>query len=130
MLDVAHNPQALQSLRDNLAELAIPGRWHGVFGLLSDKDLPAILSVIAPVIDSWHLVDTPGARGQSAEHLKSRMAKLGITRNLFSCGELSVALDSAKRLAGGQDGILVFGSFLVVGEFLEKLNTKGSIELI
>jgi dihydrofolate synthase/folylpolyglutamate synthase len=130
VLDVAHNPQAVQSLRDNLEDLALAGRWHAVFGILSDKDLTGILQIIAPAIASWHLVDTPAPRGQSAERLRVCMTELGIEGNLYSCGDLSGALHSARRLTAAEDAILVFGSFLVVGEFLENLNKMDSIELI
>ena len=130
ILDVAHNPQAIQSLRDNLTRQSIAGRLHAVFGILSDKDLSSIVRIISPLIASWHLVDTPGPRGQSADRLRDRMSALGIGENLFSCGSLSRAMGSAGRLADGQDAILVFGSFLVVGEFLENLNISDSIELI
>jgi len=130
VLDVAHNPQAVQSLRDNLEELALDGRWHAVFGILSDKDLTSILPIIAPLISSWHLVDTSGPRGQSADGLLTRMTALGITQNLFNCGNLPTALQSARQLAGTADAILVFGSFLVVGEFLDDLNKRDRNELI
>jgi dihydrofolate synthase/folylpolyglutamate synthase len=130
VLDVAHNPQAVQSLRDNLEELALDGRWHAVFGILSDKDLTSILPIIAPLISSWHLVDTSGPRGQSADGLLTRMTALGITQNLFNCGNLPTALQSARQLAGTADAILVFGSFLVVGEFLDDLNESDANELI
>jgi dihydrofolate synthase/folylpolyglutamate synthase len=130
LLDVAHNPQAVQSLRDHLEELALSGRWHAVFGILSDKDLTDILGIISPMIASWHLVDTPGPRGQSADRLLARMTELGIGRDLYRCGKLSEALDSAKRAVAAEDAILIFGSFLVVGEFLENLNKREPIELI
>jgi folylpolyglutamate synthase/dihydropteroate synthase len=37
---------------------------------------------------------------------------------------------AAGRLADKQDVILVFGSFLLVGEFLENFNISDPIELI
>lgn len=130
ILDVAHNPQAVQALRDNLTRLSISGRIHGVFGILSDKDLMSIVRIIAPMLASWHLVDTPGLRGQSADRLRERMSLLGIESNIFSCGSLSQAMRAAGRLADKQDVILVFGSLLLVGEFLENFNISDPIELI
>jgi dihydrofolate synthase/folylpolyglutamate synthase len=130
ILDVAHNPQAVKALRGNLDHLALAGRLHAVFGILTDKDLAAIVEIIAPKLASWHLVNTVGPRGQSAEQLKSRLARLGIKENLCSCGSVAAALQSAKSQAGEADTILVFGSFLVVGEFLENLNKTDPIELI
>jgi dihydrofolate synthase/folylpolyglutamate synthase len=130
VLDVAHNPQAVQSLWDNLQELALAGRWHAVFGILSDKELAGMLRVMAPLIASWHLVDTQGPRGQSAERLQGCLQGLGLERNVFSCGRLSKALQSAKRHAGLEDAILVFGSFQVAGEFLESLNNQDPLELL
>ena len=130
ILDVAHNPQAVLTLRDQLAELAIAGKVHAIFGILGDKDLASILDIIAPRVASWHLVDTPGPRGQSAAQLRVRLADQGIDRNLFTCGGVAKALESARSLAGAGDAILVFGSFLVVGEFLESFSKMETIELI
>ncbi len=117
-------------MRDNLSDLSLTGRLHAVFGILADKDLASIVQIIAPKLASWHLVDTEGPRGQTAEQLQSRIAKLGIERNLFSCGSVDAALKSAQAQAVGEDAILVFGSFLVVGKLLEYLDKTDPIELL
>jgi dihydrofolate synthase/folylpolyglutamate synthase len=124
ILDVAHNPQAVQNLVDNLSAQSLPGSLHAVFGILSDKDLAAIVQIIAPRLMSWHLVDTPGPRGQSAEQLKCRLTTLGVEHNIHACGSLDRALKSATEQAGQDASILIFGSFLVVGDFLNSLNKQ------
>ena len=116
--------RAVQNLVDNLSAQSLPGSLHAVFGILSDKDLAAIVQIIAPRLMSWHLVDTPGPRGQSAEQLKCRLTTLGVEHNIHACGSLDRALKSATEQAGQDASILIFGSFLVVGDFLNSLNKQ------
>ena len=129
ILDVAHNPQSVMTLRDNLAQLTSGSRLHAVFGLLSDKDLGSILRLIEPMIDSWHLVGIETSRGQSARQLMSAMRKSGVETRISAFASVSEALDSARAAATVGDAILIFGSFIVVGQALDLLEKNGAAEL-
>ncbi|HUQ74090.1 MAG TPA: bifunctional tetrahydrofolate synthase/dihydrofolate synthase [Burkholderiales bacterium] len=120
ILDVAHNPQAAQVLADNLASSGFAPETIAVCGMLRDKDIGGVLKALAPRITRWHLASLDGPRAASAEEL-SRFVK----GECFATPAQAFA--AALGRAGENDKIVVFGSFLTVGEVLEWLkNNKTS----
>ena len=120
ILDVAHNPQAAQVLADNLASSGFAPETIAVCGMLRDKDIGGVLEKIAPRITRWHLASLEGPRAASADDL-ARFVK---GECFASPGE---AFAAALGRAGENDKIVVFGSFLTVGEVLAWLkNNKTS----
>jgi dihydrofolate synthase/folylpolyglutamate synthase len=123
VLDVAHNPHAVATLVQNLDQMGFFPRTHAVFGAMADKDLPAILARMSPVVDAWHFTDLPGPRAAKAAALRDLHASLSLT----GPGPVSVAchdaplqaLQSAIDAADPADRIVVFGSFLTVGGVLK-----------
>ena len=69
VLDVAHNPHSVAALAQNLDQMAFHPRTHAVFGAMRDKDLAAILTKMAPLVDNWHFTDLPIARAARADEL-------------------------------------------------------------
>ncbi|MCG8098129.1 MAG: bifunctional folylpolyglutamate synthase/dihydrofolate synthase, partial [Candidatus Thiodiazotropha taylori] len=57
LLDVAHNAQAVASLRRYLDRLDWPAEVYALFGLLKDKDTEAIVECLHSTISAWYLVD-------------------------------------------------------------------------
>ena len=53
MLDVAHNPQAVATLRAQLETLPPPSDATIVIGLLGDKSLEAFAGELAPLARRW-----------------------------------------------------------------------------
>ncbi len=66
VLDVAHNPNAVAVLTENLDAMGFFARTHAVFGAMADKDLPSMLKRIAPLVDCWYLCDLPTPRATTA----------------------------------------------------------------
>ena len=78
VLDVAHNPHAVAALAQNLDQMGSFPRTHAVFGAMRDKDIDAILRLMAPLVDAWHFtVAAVAARGQRR---RARGAPLGRAR--------------------------------------------------
>jgi dihydrofolate synthase/folylpolyglutamate synthase len=121
VLDVAHNAQAVAALSETLRDRLPKRRFRAVFGLLADKDLSAILQSIHSMIESWHLLSIDSSRGQAAERLAARLREAGIHRPISCHGDIAEAIGSARSEAGVGEGILVFGSFVVVGAALAML---------
>lgn len=120
ILDVAHNPQAAQVLADNLAASGFSPETIAVCGMLRDKDLGGVLKALAPRITRWHLASLQGPRAAGAEEL-ARFVK----GECFASP--AQAFSAALGRAGENDKIVVFGSFLTVGEVLAWLkNNKTS----
>src|SRR5204862_2502906 len=121
ILDVAHNPQAAQVLAENLATSGFAPETIAVCGMLRDKDIGGVLRALAPRITRWHLASLEGPRAASAQELAR-----------FVDGECfaspAAAFSAALSRASENDKIVVFGSFLTVGEVLGwlKNNNKTS----
>ncbi len=119
VLDVAHNPHAVAALAQNLDQMGFFPRTHAVFGAMRDKDLAAIFTRLAPLVDAWHFTDLPTPRAATAAQLAEAHAALGLA------GPGPVTVDRhagpsqalAAALAGTDpaDRIVVFGSFHTVG---------------
>lgn len=122
ILDVAHNVQAAEVLAENLAGSGFAPETIAVCGMLRDKDTAGVLRTLAPRITRWHLASLGGARGASAAELK---AQLGAPAECFDSP--GAAFAAAEERAEEGDKIVVFGSFLTVGEVMAWLkNNKTS----
>ncbi|MET0051916.1 MAG: bifunctional tetrahydrofolate synthase/dihydrofolate synthase [Candidatus Thiodiazotropha sp.] len=121
LLDVAHNPQAVDILSRYLQSLDWPGRVHALVGLLQDKDARSILTQLNAEVDDWFLVDLAGSRGREAAQLARLLSEIGAGASVSCHRDVAEALDAARQTAAPEDLILVFGSFLVVGAALDLL---------
>ena len=124
ILDVAHNPHAAAHLAHNLDNMGFfPATW-AVFGMLADKDIDAVIAHLEKRIDHWICCDLPGPRGSRASDLADFLhaagiedqhdPKRGIDRSVACTTTPDEGLRQARRLAGSDDRIIVFGSFLTV----------------
>ena len=121
ILDVAHNVQAAQVLAENLATSGFSPETIGVCGMLRDKDIDGVLRALAPLITRWHMASLSGPRAASAEELARHV------KGAECFGSASAAFEAALSRANENDKIVVFGSFLTVGEVIEWLkNNKTS----
>jgi dihydrofolate synthase / folylpolyglutamate synthase len=122
ILDVAHNPEAAKILADNLLASGYAPETIAVCGMLRDKDIAGVLAAVARRITRWHLATLSGPRGASADELAPHVH--GAVER-FATPALAFA--AAVKRAHENDKIVVFGSFLTVGEVLGWLkNNKTS----
>jgi dihydrofolate synthase/folylpolyglutamate synthase len=122
ILDVAHNPQAARTLADNLAGSGFAPETYAVCGMLRDKDIAGVLRELAPRVTRWHLATLPGPRGAAADELAAHMEKSSARKFASPAEAFAAALGSA----GENDKIVVFGSFLTVGEVIAWLKRRTS----
>jgi dihydrofolate synthase/folylpolyglutamate synthase len=123
VLDVAHNPHAIATLAQNLDQMGFFPRTHAVFGVMADKDIAAIMSRMAPLVDSWHFTDLPMRRAARSADLAALHTRLA----LKGPGPVTIeqhrdplqALEAALEDADPADRIVVFGSFYTVGGVLK-----------
>ncbi len=116
VLDVAHNPQAARTLAANLGAAGYARETIGVLGMLGDKDIEGVVRAIAPRLTRWQLASLPGPRGARAEHLERVLRRCGVQSPLRCHPDPRAAFRAALEEAGDDDRIVVFGSFLTVGE--------------
>ncbi len=121
VLDVAHNPHAVAALVHNLDQMGFFPRTHAVFGAMRDKDIDAILALMAPLVDGWHFSDLPTPRAASAQTLAG-LLRATLKRPPQSTSATHpdpvAALAAAMADADPADRIVVFGSFYTVGGVL------------
>ena len=125
VLDVAHNPQSVAALANNLDQMGYFPQTHAVFGAMRDKDLASLLPHLLPLVDHWHLTDLPTARAASAADLamavRTACSHLSGRHKVTTTEHASpaAALAAAAAAADPADRIVVFGSFFTVGGVLE-----------
>jgi dihydrofolate synthase/folylpolyglutamate synthase len=120
VLDVAHNPHAVAALAFNLDAMGFYPATHAVFGAMRDKDYPAILARMAPLVDHWYFTDLPTPRAASGAQLlaawRAAPRRDGVGAHVFA--DPMAALTAAATAATPLDRIIVFGSFYTVGGVL------------
>ena len=114
ILDVAHNVEAAKVLAENLSASGYASETIAVCGMLRDKDIGGVLRSLAPRITRWHLASLPGPRGAAAEDLRKSVRDAAA--ETFASPQ--DAFEAALKRAGEGDKIVVFGSFLTVGEVM------------
>ena len=123
VLDVAHNPHAVAALAHNLDQMGFFPRTHAVFGTMADKDVTAILTRMAPLVDHWHFTDLPLPRAAHADELAALYERLALKGpgpvTVATHAQPGEALAAALEAADPADRIVAFGSFLTVGGVLQ-----------
>lgn len=118
LLDVAHNPQAVDVLAGHLRRHFAGRRIHAVFAVMRDKDIAGIVDNIRDVVDAWYLAPLPMLRAAPAEQVREVLAQRNITAVEQGFPDALAAFASAQRRAQANDLILVFGSFFLASEYL------------
>ncbi|MDT0499454.1 MULTISPECIES: bifunctional tetrahydrofolate synthase/dihydrofolate synthase [unclassified Halomonas] len=119
-LDVGHNPHAATYLARRLQARPCGGRTLVLLAMLGDKDADGVIAALAPVVDGWVPASLEGDRARSAYELAERLAAQGesVLHRALSPGE---AVEWLSTRLGDEDRVLVCGSFLTVGEVLQRL---------
>ncbi len=123
VLDVAHNPQAVSVMAQNLDQMGFYPRTVAVFGAMRDKALADVMTRVGPWIDSWHFCSLASPRAATAQALAEIWASLprpaGRPAATVHCHDDPVsAWRAARAEAAPADRILIFGSFYTVGGVL------------
>ena len=128
VLDLAHNPDAARFLRAQLARETALGRTRALAGFLADKDIAGTVAALEGLVDEWHFVPTPGARGRSAQETGelARRALEGAPIRLHQ--NVRAAIGELKGVSCASDRLLVFGSFATVGEARKFFDQEASAE--
>ena len=119
VLDGAHNPGGVAALVAALDEAFAFDKLVGVLGVLSDKDAPAMLALLEPVLNEVVVTASASPRALPADELgRLAVAAFGPDRVVVEPSLLD-AIDAAIRLAdeaGEGAGVVVTGSLYTVGE--------------
>ena len=118
ILDVAHNPQAAGVLADNLSDMGFYEETYAVFGMLKDKDIDGVCKALKDRFTAWFAADLSVPRGASAERLAGALKGAGAAGEVACFGKPLDAYAAARKRAGENDRIVVFGSFHTVAEVM------------
>jgi dihydrofolate synthase/folylpolyglutamate synthase len=118
VLDVAHNPHAARSLADGLGDMGFFENTHAVFAMLGDKDIGGVVDAMRGRVDRWYVATPASERAAPAAKVVALLEerRLGGVTRIFATVESALA--AARREAGPNDRIVVFGSFYTVAEAL------------
>jgi dihydrofolate synthase/folylpolyglutamate synthase len=114
VLDGAHNRQGFSSLARALDESFEPRRWVLLFASMKDKDVPGMLEEMAGRVFAAVVTSSGADRSYPPEDLAVLVSEvLDIEAQAFV--EPAHALETARRLAGPEGGVIVAGSLYLVG---------------
>jgi dihydrofolate synthase/folylpolyglutamate synthase len=119
VLDVAHNPQAVRVLEENLGAMGFHPTNIAVFGIMADKDIDGVIASVRRRVDRWLVATLPPPRGATASQLRERLIAAGVVPDAIeSFDGPAAAYRAARERASEADRIIVFGSFLTVAAAL------------
>jgi dihydrofolate synthase/folylpolyglutamate synthase len=118
VLDVAHNPHAARALAAGLGDMGYFERTLAVVAMLADKDIGGVVDAMRGRVDRWFVSSPQTERAAPASRIAERLAERGLAEATRSFATVPAALEAARREAGANDRIVVFGSFYTVAEAL------------
>ena len=118
LLDAAHNPPGIHTLVESLLTGGEEKRTV-VFGAMRDKDIPAMLRELAPVVARIVAVAAGNPRSLPVRQLIPLARSLSL--NVVAGGSVREGLQRARRFG---NRLLVTGSHYVVGEALALLESE------
>ena len=110
ILDVAHNPAAVQTLVETLSDS--PMETVAIFSALADKNIDDMVGLASPSIRHWFLVPLSAERSVQMEVLED---KFGDSQETTVCASMASAIEQALALKEIQR-IVIFGSFYTVAD--------------
>ncbi len=121
-LDVAHNPPAAQNLVKTVAKRQKLAKRIAVIGMLKDKDIESVLSIIKDSFDEFYVASLLTERGENCERLKKALLACNIKEPLIkSFDNVDSAINAVLNVAQRLDEIIVLGSFVTVSEAMDSL---------
>lgn len=113
ILDGAHNPQALETLRAELPRLVGGKRVKLLFAVMRDKDWRAMVPMLAPLVTEVLVTRVQQARAEDPARLRAAFAPFCPVRIVSDAKE---ACQQLLASTGPDEAIVVAGSLFLVGE--------------
>ena len=117
LLDGAHNVTGMTSLKNTLEEDFVYEKLILIFGILSDKNIQAILDIIVPIADTIVTTKSQSNRAFDPSTLKEMIGK----KEVIVKEKIIDAVEFAKSIAEKSDIICITGSLFIVGRVRDYL---------
>ena len=121
LLDVAHNPQAVQVLLAYLQTELKAKKIIAIFSMMKDKDIKSVIEIIQPVISHWIFSPLTHQRTVSEAVVADYFRQLDIDEFTLGCHHFLDAYKIALEKAEKGDLIVIFGSFFLVSEYFAQI---------
>jgi dihydrofolate synthase/folylpolyglutamate synthase len=118
ILEVTHNPLSAKVLADLLRQHPCQGKTHALVGMLKDKDIASVLSIMQDSIDYWHIAPLKVPRAATPVYLSNYLTAIGIHHIMLHSSSITKAYEYLLAKIPDGDRIIVFGSFYTVAEAL------------
>lgn len=122
ILDVAHNPAAMEALAEHLLAYPVSGKTVAVLGLMADKDLRSMARFLATAVDGACALAIVGIdRAASPETVWDALDAVGVA---IPQAEFTAEAVWAQLLSGSAPGdrLVVCGSFHTVAGIMSVLD--------
>ena len=113
--DGAHNPAGAAALAEALREMTGDRRLVGVISILDDKDAPAMLGALLPVLDEVVFTRTSNPRALPPATLAHLARREGVT-----VADPRAALQRARELAGPNGAVVATGSIYLIADLVRE----------
>lgn len=124
LLDVAHNPQAVQVLANYLTSHFNNIKIHAIFAIMKDKDISRILDIMSHLVYNWFISPLKTPRAVTDTVLKKLFVQKNLSNVTFGFQHFRDAFAVAKKNAKKEELILIFGSFFLVSEYLTEFENN------
>lgn len=122
LIDGAHNPQGIKVLSDNIDKYFTYKNIYLIIGVLKDKDIDEMLSIIGKKANEIITLKPNSPRGLESSILKEKMLKYN--QNTKAMSSYKEAYDYIKIKSTSEDLILICGSLYMIGDFRKGLTKK------
>lgn len=116
--DTAHNKGGLSYIFRHLASLP-HASLHFVFGMVSDKDVSAVLQMLPRESSHYYFTQASVQRALPATELLSKARQAGLDG--YAYADVASALDAARKRATPDDIIYIGGSTFIVADMLNSI---------
>ena len=110
ILDVAHNPAAVQTLVNTLSDS--PKETVAIFAALADKNIDDMIELASSNIKHWFLVPLSATRSIQIRDLEDKFAA---SQETTVCASMARAIEQALAMKEIQR-VVIFGSFYTVAD--------------
>ncbi len=128
IIDVAHNPNAIQVLVNLIKKLYPETKWNIIFAVMKDKDYKSMLYLLIDISERFLLPNLKNERSQTNNELKNIILEhLSGKSFIQSPLEINLFDSSTQALNYSMEinqPVLVIGSFYLLGEIAKELVSK------
>jgi dihydrofolate synthase/folylpolyglutamate synthase len=121
VIDGAHNAVAAEVLLKTVEEGLRFQDLHVLFACSKDKDVRAMLALLAPAVDRWTFTRFDFPRIEEPERLREMLEEVAPGAECRVTRSVAEAMEDARRRSGAGDCILCCGSFYLVGEIIKQI---------